>query len=434
MPHRQSLLFLLVVLLAVPSFGFLAPVGDEGFKPAEYESIGKTFTTYFAARNENKGMDKAQEALALEVEKVAKRLKREPLALVGEMGKSLWASYGYDKQQRLKRGKVDMVDVPAYWDPKAKFGFAVWLPSKYNPKQAYPVILCIPDKGETPQAHLTEKWVDNTIRENAILVAVPMPEDMAAWLEPSPPTKESGAGNMLTVMGQVRRMYALDFDRLYIAGRGAGVEAAMVYASRFPDRFAGVIGRSGDVADVTAENLRNMSVFLAGAGAKATALEEKLKKLGYENVLQRKDDAQEADIWTWLQAHPRVSYPTEVVLYPGTPEPKLIGWLEAVPNDAQGTVYIKGKIDRATNTITIEGEGVTKFNLYFNDVLVDMDKPVKVVANGTEISRTVKRSLPRLLDFVYSARSDPGRIFTCVTNYDLPPKPKPPPGKAGEPK
>jgi hypothetical protein len=432
MSHRQPLLLLLAALLAVPAFGFLAP--DEGFKPPEYEGIGKALATYFSARNDNKGIDKAQEALVKEVDQVGKRMKREPLSLPGEMGKSLWASYGYDKQQKIKRGKVDVIDIPAYYDVKAKFAYAVWIPVKYNAKQAYPVILCIPEKGETPQAHLTEKWVDASIRENAILVAVPMPDDAAAWLEASPPTKQSGAGNMLMVLREVRRTYALDFDRLYIAGRGAGVEAALTYAARFPDRFAGVIGRSGDIGEVTAENLRNLPIFLAGAGAKATALEEKLKKLAYENILQRKDDAQEADVWAWMQAHPRISYPTEVVLYPGTPEPKLIAWLEAVPNDAQGSVYIKGKIDRATNTITIEGEGVTKFNIYFNDVLVDMDKPVKVVANGAEVSRTVKRSLPRLLDFVYSARSDPGRMFTNVMAYDLPAKPKPPPGKAGDPK
>ena len=52
--------------------------------------------------------------------------------------------------------------------------------------------------------------------------------------------------------------------------------------------------------------------------------------------------------------------------------------------DVEEGTYVKGEIDRATNTVRIEGNGVRDVVLYLNDVLVDMGQPLKVVLNGEE--------------------------------------------------
>lgn len=414
-------LSLATALLSAPRLG-----ADEGFKPSEHDSLGKALANYVKARGELKEVDKAREAVAKEMGKIKERLKRDPLTMPGELGRALWSSFEYEKQSKVKKGKVDSVDAPAYFDEKAKLGFAVWTPAKYNAKQAYPLILCIPGKGEKPAEHITEKWIDATIRDNAIIAAVPMPADEKAWNEISDPSKETGVGNVLRVFGQISRVYSIDFDRVYLAGRGIGVESALLFGTRFMDRFAGIIGRSGDAPEaLQAENLRNLPIFLAGAGAHATALEEQLKKLGYAG-LTRKDDAGESDIWSWIQSHPRTSCPPEVVFHPSFPSVTRAYWIEAVPTDATGQVYIKAKVDRAANTITVEGEGITKFFLYLNDALVDMAKPIKVVCNGTDMPlSTVPPSLLSTLEFMYLGKSDPGKVFTANRQYDLPPKPKP---------
>jgi hypothetical protein len=407
---------------------------DETFKDRDYETVGKLFAKYRDARSGGKGLDKAQEDLKEALDGIEKRIKRDPLSMPAEMGRALWSSYMYEKNQKLKKGKVDWVESPSYFgEEKSKLGYAIWIPAKYDVKKGpYPLILCIPDEGEDPKAHITEKWVDAAIRENAMIACVTMPEDKKLWLENGVQGKEGGAGNMLFTLGHILRNYALDFDRTYLAGRGRGVEAALTFATRYPDRFAGVIGRTGDappVEDLTVENMNNLPIYFAGAGGNATALDEKLKSLGY-STLQRKDDATEADIWAWIQDHPRASNPAEVVVYPTT-NTKISFWLESLPTDAQGTVYIKAKLDRTANTILVEGEGITKFQVYFNDAMLDLDKPIKVVANGSEVSRSVPRSLPRALDFITNARSDPGRFYVNNMLFDLPPKPKPkdPPAK-----
>lgn len=418
---RSTRILLGSVLVAAPA---LAVPAEELFKPAEYDAVGKKITSYIEARKDSAGIDKALEEVAKELEKINKRLKRDPLSLPGEMGRVLWSSFDYDKKPSVAKGKVDTGTAKAYWDEKGKLNYAVWIPAKYDTKKSYPLILCIADVGKKPSEHLTEDWIDPLIRDNAILLGVPTPASADAFLEGITQTKETGMGNVAFSYAHAIRTYAVDFDRIYLAGRGRGVELALAYGAVFPDRFAGVIGRSGEATTVVAENLRNLPTYFAGAGAKATELADKLKALGYDNATIQAE-GKETDVWSWMQAHPRVANPSEVVLYVGSPAPNRAYWLEVRPSDGQGTPYLKAKVDRATNTITVEGEGVPKFSVFFNDVLVDLDKPIKVVANGTANERTVPRSLQRTLDLVLNSRSDPGKFYVASMEFDLPPKPKP---------
>lgn len=410
-----------VALLGAPALS----QSEEGFKPAEIDGVGKKLAGFVEARTKSEGIDKALEEVAKELEKVSKRLKRDPLSLPGEMGKAFWASMDYAKKGSVAKGKVDVQTDAAYWDPKKeKFNYAVWIPAKYDTKKAWPLILCVPDVGQKPGDHLTEQWIDPQIRENAILLSMQLPEKAEQLLKPASGQEQTGMGNVAAMYFHATRRYAVDFDRIYIAGRGAGVELALAYGAMFADRFAGIVGRSGDAGGIQAENLRNLPTYFAGAGAKAGELADALKKLGYDNATIQ-PEGKETDVWSWMQSHPRVANPAEVVLYVGTPAPNRMYWLDVQATDAQGAQFVKAKIDRATNTIHVEGEGIQKFTVYFNDALLDLDKPVKVIANGTPNERTVPRSLQRSLDFVALKRSDPGRFYVASVPFDLPPKPKP---------
>jgi hypothetical protein len=415
----------LVATLALPVRS--AATGEDALSRSDHDALGKVLAAFVDASGKNKNLDKARNDVAAEIDKFRKRLKdRDPLGLTADIGKALWESLNYEAAKGVKKGKVSE-NKYANSDNGLDLAYATWAPTKYEPKKAYPLILCIPDKGEKPTDHLTEKWVSQDIRDNAVLAAIPMPEDAALWGEVGAQGKWGGAAHLLSILREVSRTYATDFDRIYVAGRGIGVAAAMTIASRNPDRFAGIIGRSGDPTDIACENFRNLPTFFAGAGAGATAFAEKCTKGGYDNCTV-KPEGTESDVWSWIKDHPRMSYPTQVVLLPvlsaSSPPPTRAYWLEIPPWDGQGKAIIHGTIDRGTNTVTIDGEGVTAVALYFNDVLVDMDKPVKVVCNGAEHSDLVPRSLGTMLDLIVKGRSDPGRLYTAKKDYDLPPKPK----------
>jgi hypothetical protein len=424
---RTHLLGTGLLFLALSPFAAWGTVlVDDALKPSDHEALGKVLASYAVAKREDKGVDKARADVGAELEKIRKRLKnRDPLALTADLGKAMWQSFTYDSGKIVTKGKVKDV---AYKDKDREQAldvtYALWAPPNYDPRKAYPLILCIPQKGEKPSDHLTEKWISQEARANAVLAAVQMPEAVSQWGEVGNTGKWGGAAHLLTVFREVSRTYATDFDRVYVAGRGEGVAAALAMAARNPDRFAGVIGRSGDPGDLPCENFRNLPTFFAGAGAGATAFSEKCTKAGYDNCTL-KPEGTEQDVWAWLQDHPRIPNPAQVVLLPGTPNPYKAYWLEIPPWDGQGTALIKAAIDRATNTISVDGEGVGSVILYFNDILVDLDKPVKVVCNGSEHVDVIPRNLPTTLDLFIKTRSDPGKLYTATHKYDLPAKPKP---------
>lgn len=419
--------------LILPSLALLAPLtwlapvptrAEDGLKASDHKDLGKDLSDYVEAWRKNKGLDTARAAVAARLDKIRKKLKdRDPLALTTDIGKAMWEALDYSAARGVRKGRVSDVKYENK-EIELEVTFAIWAPAKYDPKRAYPVIFCIAEKGEKPTDHLTEKWVAQAIRENAILAVVPMPEDVSQWSEVGSSGNWGGAANLFTVLREVTRTYSTDFDRIYLAGRGEGVAAVVAIASRNPDRFAGVIGRSGDPAEIPTENFRSLPTIFSGAGAGATAFAEKCAKAGYDNCIL-KPEGSEDDIWAWIQDHPRISNPPEVVLVPSTPLHYKAYWLQVPPWDGQGTASVKATIDRASNTITIDGEGFTGVVLYFNDILVDLDKPVKVVCNGSDHLDVIPRSLATTLDLFVSSRSDPGKLYTATRNYDLPAKPKP---------
>jgi hypothetical protein len=429
MSHTTRSSFIPVLLAAILASAWMPAGTEDVLKPGDHDALGKSIAKFMAAKSSDKGVDTARTEVSKELDNWKKKIKgRDALALTSDLGRALWRSFEYDTQTKVKPGKITVTGVS--YDPSAKpgkpqFEYAVWVPAKYNPKQAYPLLLCIPDKGTKPADHLVEKWPLETIRENVILAAVPMPGDaVAQWTEMGTEEKPGGAGNLLLTFRDIKKMYAIDFDRVYLAGRGDGVAAAVTIASRFPDRFAGVIGRTGDIGDTPADNFKNLPTFFAGGGAGATKFADAVKAAGYENCTL-KPDAQEAEVWAWMQEHPRVSNPTDVVLLPGSPIPNKAYWLEVPPFDGVGKAIVKAKADRGTNTVVVDGEGVTSVILFFNDVIADLDKPVKVVCNGADHLVQVPRNLITTLNLMSSSRSDPGKLYTATMTFDLPVKTKP---------
>lgn len=396
------------------------PFADKVLKEADHQALGEQLLEWLDSLSpqNNKKIDSlgAKENLRATLDKWSKKRGvdgRNALSLTEDLGASIWYSFGYDKQKGIKKGKVAEVEVTlgATGDERA-LSYAFWAPAKYRPQDGpYPLILCIPSEGEAPTNHLTEKWVDANIRDNAILACVPMPADLAEW------TTFTGLGHFFAVFKDVTNKYAVDFDRVYIAGRGVGVATAMEIASRFPDRFAGVVGRTGDASVLGPENFCNLPTFFAGAGKAATDFQTACKAAGHDNVTLE-PAGQEPEVWAWIQGHPRQANPTRVMLRPGTPFPNRAYWLQVLPTDVES--LITGEIDRAANKITIEAKGVTQVTVCFNDLMVDLDKPVKIACNGVEREELIPRSLDTFLDRVKETSNDPGKLYTAFRVYDVP--------------
>jgi hypothetical protein len=212
--------------------------------------------------------------------------------------------------------------------------------------------------------------------------------------------------------------HAVDVDRVFLAGFGEGVDAAMRISALFPHVFAGVIGRAGDIKGMEPTNFRNLPTFFAGGGEKCTAFEARAKEEGIENV-RVEAAATEADLWEWMRAGGRHSNPAEVSLAPTHLNNRQAYWLTISGFDLDSGPRVHARIDRESNTIHIDGEGISTVTVYFNDLLVDLSKAVTVVCNGLENEDYIPPNLKTMIDIAYSS-GDSGRVYVGSHTYDLP--------------
>lgn len=417
---------LVAAIGAIPAVSVAGGIGPAGsvrseqlLKAREQEKLGETIRDWIDSwTNERVATSTARDVVQAELDKWAKKRElagRHPLSLTEDIGRALWYSKDYERAKGIRKGRVSSVETETRHRPPREIEYGLLVPGKYRAQAGpYPLILCLPDAGEKPEDHLREQWTTSEFLDTTILAAVPMPEDTATWLS------EDGLAYFFTVFLDVSRTYAIDFDRVYLAGRGRGVEMVMYIGASFPDRFAGIVGRMGDAGSVRPENFRNLPTFFAGAGKQATDFKEACKQAGHDNVTLM-SEGKEDDLWAWIQQHARLSNPEEVVLLPGAPIPNKAYWVQ-VPNfdNSDGKALLRAKVDKAENRITLEGKGISQVTLNLSDAIVDLDRPVKVVCNGVEHEDLIQRNLGELLNTFYVTRSDPGKLYTASMTYDLP--------------
>ena len=257
---------------------------------------------------------------------------------------------------------------------------------------------------------------EQDIREGAAIAAVPMPANKEDWNL----LKEDRSGGIAMVMftwGDVIGKVGIDANRIYLYGRGTeAVTAAMHVATRYPHRFAGLIGMSGDAAaDIAPTNFGNLPTFFAAAGSNASTFEAKAKELGYGNCTL-KADGTVADAWAWIGKTARVANPLKVTFQPGDPFPDRAYWVR-IPAAAGLASPVVAEADRATNTVKVKVPDVRQVTLLFNAELIDFSKPVNIEINGKARTEKIVPSVDDMLGLL--PQSDNGRVYVTQRTYEV---------------
>jgi len=340
---------------------------------------------------------------------------RSFLSLVPDIELALRGATTY-KDSGVQKGRVKQEKKTESFGGEIQY--AVLAPGRYSSKTAYPLILSIPALGETLDEHLKTHWTDTALRDGAIIAAVGMPSDLEMWDTMGSAENGGGVVRAMHVFREVRNAYNVDIERVFIAGKGDGVAAALTIASLFPDRFAGVIGRNGDASDLSPLNFKNLPVMFAGAGEKASAFAKAAEGMSNAPVAIA-PDATDTDVWSWMADRRRAANPSSVALRPTLWQGNKAYWLEVIGVDPNNLRPAEATIDRATNTVTVKADGVLEVRVYFNDRLVDMSAPVRVIVNGVEHEHTIERRLRTMLDLAWQT-GDFGRVYTSERVYDVP--------------
>ena len=412
-PAGPALLLLALGLLSSPARAQEA----RRFSDEELGRLGASLSAYTEARTSAVGLQEARTELIKSLAELrASDEGRDPLGRPADLGRAAWLSREFGRREP-RAGKVASETFSFGGSGTRGLSFAYRLPKEYDPDEgAYPLILAIPDEGQRPEEHLRANWLLRDILDGVILVCPEMPADREEWGRVMVNGRPGGLCHVLTVLRVAGERFAVDFDRVFVAGRGKGVPAAMAAGNYGPQRFAGVIGRSGDAGDLGPENFSNLPTYFAGAGAKATAFQEAVEQAGFDNCVLQPAGSEE-DLWNWIRDNSRTAAPTSVTVVPGDPFPTRAYWLRIAPTatDAHATATL----DRGENAIRIDGAGVSRATLYLNDALIDLDRPLRVVCNGTETIVRIERDLATTLDLLYEGVSDPGCAYVAEALFDL---------------
>ena len=399
------------VALAAP---LVAAQDERLLEERDLRKVTGALGEWLTALNEGEDTLEPESDFREELQKInEKKLKGETdlLSSPADLGAILYGANDYPRKRVKGAGKVTMKSADR---GGRTIEYAVWAPSKYKAKSGpYPLIISIPEEGENPEAHITNHWTNNELREGTIIVSPKMPGDSKLW------TQTEGLGAILLSLRFALDEWAIDVERTFIGGRARGGEVAIEVANMFPARFAGAFAWAADAGKgIEAENVQHVPILITGGGSHATDLEKRAKEATLENVTLDPDGGLDA-IVAWMAEKTRVNYPTKVTVIQGERFPSKAYWIQFAPV-AKAGVRVDAEIDKETNTITIKSEEITEVSLFLSDALVDLSKPVTVIANGAETVDTFERSVSTFLEFIDTGKIDPARIFVATKQYDLP--------------
>lgn len=244
---------------------------------------------------------------------------------------------------------------------------------------------------------------------------------------------------VLAILDDLKRTYAVDTNRVYIAGHSMGGYGTWSIGPRHADLFAAgaamaggifVGGKDGDgkliIAAGILPNLKNMPFWFYNStddkqvrpdsSIRAAEILEGLKKEhgAFDFVFKKyadighglpKEGCQE--IWKFMFAKKRDPLPKRVMWEPSRSYKQDFYWIHSTSGGG------KFDVERDGNKFTVR-EGASSLSIYLNDKMVKFDQPVVVVdGSGKELfNAPVKPSLAVMLDSI-GKRKDPEMWFTA---------------------
>ena len=421
------------ISFSIFALGLSAHAQEETFADTELTPLGATLVDYVEARTRALDVASAAEAVAQAVVSLrADHAGEDPLHHPESLRRALRLAKRFPKS-RLAKGKVREETLETESFRGAGLALSYRLPQEYLPEEAdYPLVLAIPDVDETPSAHLRAHWMSRDVRKGAIVVVVAMPEDAQGWDRVMVRGRPGGLVHVLTALRFATERFAVDPDRIFVSGRGRGARAALACGNFVPQRFAGVLVRSGEVPDTAVAggdapavgNYCNVPTCFAEAGEGAQTFVRTARAAGLDNaeLLERDDDAA---LWMWMRDHPRRSHPDEVrVVTGGTheaaltslyPFPTRAHWMQLAPSAAGA--HAEARVDREHNAIDVTTEGVSHVTLFLDGKLVDFSRELTVTCDGVERRFSVEPHVPSMLDMLFDGTSDPGCTYVARIGF-----------------
>ena len=327
-------------------------------------------------------------------------------------------------------------------DDNQKVAVLVQLPTRYDPKKAYPLMVPMgggPLRSEASakgQARMMARIWESPARKAGWFVATIA--DTVSLVQKSRPLRYEILTDVhfRAVRDALFRRYHIDPDRVHATGVSLGSNYSVAYAAAHPDWFAGVVPVSteGESREWVLRNLNRVGVYvLEGVrdrNIRSITGPRRMKKIldRFETPNVYFEDATQSHVsfrehypkvLNWLRNRPRDPFPKAVirVAHDGILMPdKRFFWIEG---DTHQAVF-RAAADKQKNRIDVHAARVRTLTFHISDLLLDLDRPIVVVVNGKAVfDGKVTRSLAIAAADV-AQHADTHRFATARVHVDVP--------------
>jgi dienelactone hydrolase len=291
------------------------------------------------------------------------------------------------------------------------FGYALYVPSGYQPAKAYPLVLCLHGAGFTGEAYL-DRW-QSRLNEQYIVACPTMP--MGNWW-----TRDA-AEVVLATLRDVQARYHIDPDRMFLTGMSNGGIGVYLIGSHYAPVFAGLAPMASGLDDVLMPflaNLRQTPIYMIhGVHDQVMPVElsrtiaKELTRLGYPFTYREHERTHPVagghyfpreelpDLIAWFDRQRRHRFPPHLTVVRDATHLLPFGWVR-IDSTSRIAAFSDNLVDRrdeaithrvyasldakivAPNRIEVSTQRVQRYSLFFNQELIDLSKPVTVLTNG----------------------------------------------------
>lgn len=320
----------------------------------------------------------------------------------------------------------------------------VRVPPRYAPDTEWPLVFAMhggppgqPAQARAGAERMLRVWTEAARRAGWIVAAPAMTPSVTAGprTEERLPYEIFHPEQAQAVLAALRQQYRINPDRIVSTGISLGSNYSIAFAAGEPGWLAAIVPVSteGDSREPLLRNLGGTPVYvLEGTRDRniriidaPRALRDILVGFGYDVTYREFSDRghegfQEHydDVLRWLDARARQVYPREVVRVPHpaiVPVSRRVRWIES--DTRQGLIRA---VATAPDRVDVTAAWARRITLFLHDRLVDLDRPVRVTINGTEVfNGMVSRSAVTALE---EARrlGDERRIYAARLTVDVP--------------
>jgi pimeloyl-ACP methyl ester carboxylesterase len=342
---------------------------------------------------------------------------------------------------RLPTGHVQMkTNVP--WGRAKGVDYLLQLPLEYHGGRPFPVLIVLHQAGEKPRDMLA-RWAEAARQHGYILVAPEWEQGVGGTYNHTP--EEHAA--VLEVIRDLRRLFQVDSDRVFLAGWGEGGLMAYDVGLSHPDQFAGVIpigARPRYFARNYVSNAQNLPFYvvcgdLAGETSKVNRKHfEQWVARGYPALyVEYKGRGPEwfagelPNYFDWMSRKKRArAVPDLAECQTFRPSDNRFYWVStdsiddrwtndaADWNNRRSPATVQGRI-LPGNQIHLHTRGLKQLTVWLGSGMIDFGKPASVSINLAPRvgNRKVQPSIATLLEDFY-LQGDRQRLFVARIDLD----------------